>query len=117
MSCYPGCAVVGDTYACGKTLIEIAGGLAAAIEAVALAEGLSLEDFCGKYEVLCAKGGKKNIDNEYVRKVKDLPKGTDPCEWLRSLQKDASVRDDTVEVDKIKKAQKALGCRPNANGF
>lgn len=117
MSCYPGCAVVGDTYACGAGLITLAGGLGAAIEAVALYEGMTLEDFCTKFEVLCAKGGKKNIDNEYVRQVKALPKGTDPCTWLRGLQKDASARDDSEEVQKIKAAQKALGCRPNANGF
>lgn len=117
MSCYPGCAVVGDTYACGKTLIELTGSLAGAIEAVARADGLSLEDFCGKYEVLCAKGGKQNFDNEYVRQAKDLPRDLDPCEWLRSLQKTASARDDAVEVQKIKLAQKVLGCRPNANGF
>ena len=117
MSCYPGCAVVGDTYACGKTLIELTGGLAGAIEAVALSESMSLEDFCEKYEVLCAKGGKQNIDNEYVLQARDLPKGTDPCAWLRDLQKDAAARGDTAEVRKIKRAQKALGCRPNANDF
>lgn len=117
MSCYPGCAVVGDTYACGAGLVTLAGGLAAAIEAIALYEGMTLEDFCAKYEVLCAKGGKKNIDNEYVRQAKELPKGTDPCKWLRGLQEDASVRGDTIEEQKIKQAQKALGCRPNANGF
>lgn len=117
MSCYPGCASVGDTYACGKTLIEITGSLGGAIEAIALYEGLSLEDFCGKYEVLCAKGGKQNIDNEFVEKAKALPKGVDPCEWLRGLQQDAAARDDTAQVQKIKKAQKALGCRPTANDF
>lgn len=117
MSCYPGCAVVGDTYACGPGLVTLAGGLAAAIEAIALYEGMTLEDFCTKYEVLCAKGGKQNIDNEFVDQAKVLPKGVDPCEWLRGLQNDASSRDDTAEVQKIKKAQKALGCRPNANGF
>ncbi|PTL79667.1 polymorphic toxin type 34 domain-containing protein [Vitiosangium sp. GDMCC 1.1324] len=117
MSCYPGCAVVGDTYACGQTLITITGSLAAAIEAIALHEGLSMEDFCEKYEVLCAKGGKKNIDNEYVREAKELPKGADPCEFLRGLQNAAAASGDTVEEQKIKQAQKALGCRPNANGF
>src|SRR5262249_40154665 len=110
MSCYPGCAVVGDTYACGAGLVTLAGGLTAALEAIALYEGLTMEDFCTKYEVLCAKGGKKNIDNEYVRQAKELPKGTDPCNWLRGLQKEASARDDTAEVQKIKEAQKALGC-------
>ena len=117
MSCYPGCAVVGDTYACGPGLVTLAGGLAAALEAIALYEGLTMEDFCTKYEVLCAKGGKQNYVNEYVRQAKDLPKGTDPCEWLRGLQEDAAARGDTLEGQKIKKAQKVLGCRPNANGF
>lgn len=55
MSCYPGCANVGDNYACGKALITLAGGLAAALAYLAAAEGLSLEAFCGKYGTLCAK--------------------------------------------------------------
>jgi hypothetical protein len=117
MSCYPGCAVVGDTYACGAGLVTLAGGMAGALEAIALYEGMTLEDFCTKYEVLCAKGGKQNYDNEYVRKARELPKGTDPCQWLRDLKQDASARGDTVEEQKIKLAQKVLGCRPNANGF
>jgi hypothetical protein len=108
---------VDGTYACGKVLLEITGSLSAAIEAVALSEGMKLEDFCEKYEVLCAKGGKQNIDNEYVQQARELPKGQDPCEWLRGLQRDAAARDDTAEVLKIKRAQKALGCRPNANDF
>jgi hypothetical protein len=117
MSCYPGCAVVGDTYACGKTLLEISGGLSAAIEAIAIHEGMSLEDFCGKYEILCTKGGKQNIDNEYVRAAKELPKGVDPCEWLKALYREAIESDDTAKMLKLKRAQKAMGCRPNANDF
>lgn len=117
MSCYPGCAVVGDTYACGAGLVTLAGSLGAAIEAIALYEGLTMEDFCTKYEVLCAKGGKQNYANEYVRQARELPKGTDPCAWLRDLKQDASARGDTEAEQKIKLAQKVLGCRPNANGF
>ncbi len=117
MSCYPGCASVGGTYACGKALIELAGSLAAAIEAIARSEGMTLEDFCEKHEILCAKGGKKNLDNEYVREAKELPKGVDPCEWLRGVYTEAIACGDTVEGLKIKQAQKAMGCRPNANDF
>lgn len=117
MSCYPGCASVGGTYACGQQLVELAGSLASAIEVLATAEGLSLEDFCKKNEALCAKGGKQNIDNEYVEKARLLSKGVDPCDWLRSQYTEATARGDMAAKQKIKRAQKALDCRPNASGY
>lgn len=55
MSCYPGCATVGDSYGCGAQLILLAGGLAAATLVLAKTEGMPLQDFCNKYGVLCAK--------------------------------------------------------------
>ena len=117
MSCHPGCANVGDVHACGQTLVDLAGNLEKAIELIASQEGLSLEDFCKKHDVLCAKGGKQNIDNEYVQQARLLPKGVDPCEWLKEKYREASKADKKEELQKIKRAQKALGCRPNANDF
>lgn len=76
-----------------------------------------MEDFCKKYTILCAKGGKQNISNEYVQQARSLPKEIDPCEWLRMKYKDASTEGDSKETLKIKKAQKTLGCRPNANDY
>jgi hypothetical protein len=117
MSCHPGCASVGDTHACGPRLLELAGTLEKAIELIARQESLSMEDFCKKHSVLCAKGGKQNIANEYVRQARLLPKETDPCEWLRSKYEAALTEGDSKEALKIKQAQKNLGCRPNANDY
>lgn len=55
MSCYPGCALVGDTLACGPALVLMAGSLAASLVYLAAEEAISLQDFCGKYGTLCAK--------------------------------------------------------------
>ncbi|MBZ4419652.1 RHS repeat-associated core domain-containing protein, partial [Myxococcus sp. RHSTA-1-4] len=60
-----------------------------------------------------AKGGKQRIDNEYVDAARRLPKGTDPCSWLKGLYDSAT---DSGERQKIKKAQKAMGCRRNGGG-
>lgn len=117
MSCYPGCAVVGGTYSCGRELVHLVGSIAAAIEAIARTEGVPLEDFCEKHEALCAKGGKQRIDNEYVEKARLLPKGVDPCQWLKSQYAEATTRGDTVAKLKLKMAQKALGCRQTANDY
>lgn len=78
---------------------------------------MSREDFCKKHEALCAKGGKQNIDNEYVTRARLLPKEVDPCDWLKSQYAEAAARDDTVAKLKIKKAQKALECRHTANDY
>jgi hypothetical protein len=60
-----------------------------------------------------AKGGPQNISNEYSETAKHLyPK--DPkkrCEYLEELYKKTC---DSSERQKIKKAQKALGCRKNS---
>jgi len=55
MSCYPGCAMVGDTLACGNALVLMAGSLAASLIYLAAEETISLQDFCGKYGTLCMK--------------------------------------------------------------
>jgi RHS repeat-associated protein len=52
-----------------------------------------------------AKGGKQNIENEYSRKARNQP---DPCTWLQSQYDSATSSD---ERQKLKMAQKALGCR------
>jgi hypothetical protein len=75
-----------------------------AIIAVAEAEDTSVEDFCKKYTVLCAKGGVQNKENEYVRDARLRP---DPCEWLQE-QYDVA---DGSEREKVRIAQKYLGCR------
>jgi RHS repeat-associated protein len=54
-----------------------------------------------------AKGGKTNIDNEYVRDVQAKGKDCDPCEYLRGLYRDER---DSVERGKIKKAMKRFNC-------
>lgn len=104
MSCYPGCAQIGETYACGAQLIALAGSLAAAIIAVADAEGVSVEDFCKNNTILCSKGGVQNKANEYVRDARLKP---DPCEWLQEQYDGATG----AEREKIRIAQKYLGCR------
>jgi hypothetical protein len=104
MSCYPGCAQVGEVYACGQQLITSAGGLAEAIIVLAEAEALSIEDFCKKHTVLCTKGGVQNKENEYVRDARLQP---DPCEWLRARYDETTGS----EREKVRLAQKFLGCR------
>lgn len=55
-----------------------------------------------------AKGGKENIDNEYVRDVQAQGKDcNDPCKYLRKLYRDEK---NSVERDKIKKAMKRFNC-------
>ena len=53
-----------------------------------------------------AKGGKQNIDNEYVRDVQNQGIG-DPCEYLRQLYNDTC---DKKERRKIKQAMKRYNC-------
>jgi hypothetical protein len=91
-------------YACGAHLIALAGSLAAAIILVAEAEGMSVEDFCKNQTILCSKGGVQNKENEYVREARKRP---DPCEWLQEQYDEATGS----ERDKIRMAQKHLGCR------
>jgi len=104
MSCYPGCVQVGELYACGAQLIILAGGLTAAIIVVAEAEDTSVDNFCKKHTALCAKGGVQNKENEYVR---DARLRADPCGWLQEQYAGA----DASEREKIRLAQKFLGCR------
>jgi hypothetical protein len=54
MSCYPGCATVNDLYVCGAELMVAAGSLAVAVTLLAKEQGLTLADFCLRYEMLCA---------------------------------------------------------------
>jgi hypothetical protein len=54
MSCYPGCATVNDLYVCGQALLVASGSLAAAVALLAKEQGLTLADFCMRYETLCA---------------------------------------------------------------
>ncbi|MGZ3460267.1 MAG: hypothetical protein ACXU86_17395, partial [Archangium sp.] len=75
-----------------------------AIIAVAESEDMSVEDFCKKYTVLCSKGGVQNKENEFVREARLR---LDPCEWLQE-QYDVATEG---EREKIRIAQKYLGCR------
>jgi len=59
--------------------------------------------------VAMAKGGKQNIDNEYVRAARGQ---LDPCKWLRLQYEKASG----AERLKIKAAQKFLNCRHSSGG-
>ncbi len=53
-----------------------------------------------------SKGGKQNIDNEYVREVQSS--GTnDPCGYLRNLYRNTS---DKKKRRKIKQAMKRYNC-------
>ena len=55
-----------------------------------------------------AKGGKQNIDNEYVREVQNLGSNCqDPCEYLKELY-DKEI--DSDERKKIKTAMKRYNC-------
>lgn len=85
-------------------MIALAGSLAAAIIAVAESEGMSVEDFCKNNSILCSKGGVQNKENEYVRDARLKP---DPCEWLQEQYDGATG----TEREKIRIAQKYLGCR------
>ncbi|HFX1133585.1 TPA: RHS repeat domain-containing protein, partial [Pseudomonas aeruginosa] len=54
-----------------------------------------------------AKGGKQNIDNEYVRDVLAQGKNCNPCEHLRNLYQNER---NAVERQKIKQAMKRFNC-------
>ncbi|WP_220815573.1 RHS repeat-associated core domain-containing protein [Pseudomonas paralcaligenes] len=54
-----------------------------------------------------SKGGKQNIDNEYVRDVLAQGKNCNPCEYLRKLYQDER---NAVERQKIKQAMKRFNC-------
>ena len=56
-----------------------------------------------------AKGGNQNKDNEWSREARQHP---DPCAWLRQQYSQAK---DSVTRQKIKTAQKVLGCRKNSS--
>jgi RHS repeat-associated protein len=60
------------------------------------------------WQFCMAKGGPKNIENEFSR---DARLQSDPCAFLRVLYEAARAKGDTVTALKIKTAQKALGCR------
>lgn len=96
------------TAVCGPpcTVIGFLAGLGAA--AVLGKIGSDIIDSCAM-----AKGGKQNIDNEYVRQARQLPRNVDPCEWLRLQYINAP---DSATRMKIKLAQKALGCRHSSGG-
>lgn len=59
--------------------------------------------------VQMAKGGKQNIRNEWTAAAQQHP---DPCAWLRQQYQTASAAD----RQKIKRPQKALGCRTSSGG-
>ena len=56
-----------------------------------------------------AKGGNQNKDNEYSREARKQP---DPCGWLRQQYQ---AETNSSERNKIKTAQKVLGCRQNSS--
>jgi RHS repeat-associated protein len=56
-----------------------------------------------------AKGGKQRKENEYTRAARSQP--GDPCEWLQEQYKKARASRDFAAAEKIKLAQKVLGCR------
>jgi hypothetical protein len=58
-----------------------------------------------------AKGGTKNIQNEYSRAAQLEP---DPCGWLADQYDQARKCGDSVAARKMQQAQKALGCRKQA---
>jgi len=61
-------------------------------------------------DVACLAKPKQRLENEYTRDVKN--KGLkDPCEYLRNLYR---MEKDNVKRQKIKRAQKHFGCRPNS---
>ena len=66
-------------------------------------------------QVSFAKGGKKNLENEYVRDARRLQPG-DPCQWLRAQYEIARAARDTIAQRKIIQAQKFLGCRHHGGG-
>ena len=96
----------GGTIAGGITGAEIGGYTGAAGGVIAGAWiGDKISDLLsGPVEM--AKGGKQNIDNEYVRKVQmTIP--VDPCFYLRELYNQTC---DTQERKKIKQAMKRYNC-------
>ena len=99
MSCYPGCAKVGDNYACGTALIALAGGLAAALVYVAAAEGLSLEAFCGKYGTLCAKAEPKAEPRRYpVDTICELVGSGGTVGWGKTLKCRYNCNGEVIEL-------------------
>ncbi|MGQ0801823.1 MAG: RHS repeat domain-containing protein [Pseudomarimonas sp.] len=63
---------------------------------------------CDENSMCMAKGGEQNKANEYSRAAAMEP---DPCSWLRAKYDSARASRDTVAQQKIKLAQKFLGCR------
>ena len=99
MSCYPGCATVGESFACGNQLVLLAGGLAAALLYIAAAESLTLPDFCNKYGTLCAKAHSKAEPKRYADQEPCLflGAGGDPM-WRKGLTCKYRCKDDVLEM-------------------
>jgi hypothetical protein len=90
MSCYPGCATVKDLYLCGEALLVAAGSLAAAVALLAKEQGLTLSDFCMRYETLCAaKADSEALKATAAPKPIALRRDT-PCR-LMERRKDVST--------------------------
>ena len=109
-----GAAIGGSVVAGGSIVVDAAtGGLNILATPAEIALGMAIGGTVGYelgsaadwiYEM--AKGGKQNIDNEYVRDVKN--QGTqDPCTYLRKLYSDTC---DKQERRKIKQAMKRFNC-------
>ncbi len=105
--------------AAGGTLVApgvgtVAGGAVGAAEGAAIGGvagagagaviGSTIEDLI----TLMAKGGNQNKENEWSREARLQP---DPCNWLKEQYRQAS----SADRQKIKTAQKVLGCRKNSS--
>lgn len=96
----------GGTIAGGITGAEIGGYTGAAGGVIAGAWiGDKISDLLSD-PMEMAKGGKQNIDNEYVRKVQ-MTRPVDPCFYLRELYNQTC---DAQERKKIKQAMKRYNC-------
>lgn len=94
-----GCAVDIETGCVASALIAV-GGLG-----LLIAGKYVVDHLCPNQPLYMSKGGTQNKSGEYSRAAQQQP---DPCAWLREQYNSASS---SIERNKIKAAQKVLGCR------
>jgi hypothetical protein len=90
---------------CRDVVSKVASGIADAVKNSINGNG---EPLPAPDPMEMAKGGKQNIENEWSREARQHP---NPCDWLEqeyNRESDSEIR------KKIKKAQKAVGCRQNS---
>jgi len=84
---------VNDLYVCGQDLVVAAGSLAAAVALLAKEQGLTLADFCLRYEVLCAAKADSDAGKATAAPKPIALRRNTPCELIERY-KDVSTLPD-----------------------